>query len=66
MATISHLLWNLVNIAVKRDQSRHEMPSTNTQEPRSGFCGGGSCCGKATSKRSALVSIIFQCIKTLS
>ena len=57
IATLSNLLWNLVDIAVKRNFSRYEVLSTNTQQPRSSFCVGGSSRGEATSKRSELVCI---------
>ena len=56
-STLSNLLWNLVDIPVKRNFSRHEVLSTNTQQPRSSFCVGGSSRGEANSKRSALVYI---------
>ena len=55
IATLSNLLWNLENIAVKRI-SRGTKCRAQTQQPRSGICVGGSCYGEATSKRSGLVS----------
>ena len=60
IATLSDLLWNLVNIAAKRNFSRHEMPSTNTKQPQSSFCVGVFRRGKATKKRSALASIYMR------